>query len=63
MVKRMTIGLVFSLLAILLAGLIEHERLRHYWVDEEDYGSPGNCNYTQIQQNIRKLILKFWKVL
>ena len=56
MVKRMTIGLVFSLLAILLAGFVERERLRQYWVKPEDYNSPGNCNYTEIQQWIRKLL-------
>ena len=56
MVKRMTIGLGCAILAILLAGFIERQRLRGYWVHEENYGSPGNCDFTQIQQKIRKLV-------
>ena len=56
MVKRMIIGLVFATLAILVAGFVEHERLRGYWRNTEDFNAPGNCNYTQIQQKIRKLL-------
>ena len=52
--KRMILGLFFATLAILVAGFVEKRRLQGYWVQEEDYGSPGNCNFTQIQQKIRK---------
>lgn len=53
MVKRMSIGLFFSMLAIIIAGVVEWQRLRGYWVLPENYNTTGNCNYTQIQQKIQ----------
>ena len=59
MVKRMTIGLGFSMLAILIAGVVERQRLRGYWMKPENFNTTGNCNYTQIQQQIRKMYTIF----